>query len=97
MSSHIALDDVSKVYALRGGAVEAVKDVNLKIGSGEFVSLIGASGCGKSTLLTMVAGLVPVTRGHIYIDGAAVVRPQTNIGFVFQDPVLLDWRWPWGT
>jgi NitT/TauT family transport system ATP-binding protein len=97
MSSHIALDDVSKVYALRGGAVEAVKDVNLKIGSGEFVSLAGASGCGKSTLLTMVAGLVPVTRGHIYIDGTAVVRPQTNIGFVFQDPVLLDWRWPWGT
>jgi NitT/TauT family transport system ATP-binding protein len=64
----------------------------LQVADGEFVSLLGPSGCGKSTVLTMVAGLVPVSGGEIRIDGVPVARPQTNIGFVFQDPVLLDWR-----
>ncbi len=92
MSGQIAIDDVSKVYAVRGGTVEAVRRLTLTINAGEFVSLVGASGCGKSTLLTMVAGLVPASRGQIRIDNLAVTRPQTDIGFVFQDPVLLDWR-----
>jgi NitT/TauT family transport system ATP-binding protein len=92
VSGQIAIDDVSKVYAVRGGTVEAVRRLTLTINAGEFVSLVGASGCGKSTLLTMVAGLVPASRGQIRIDNLAVTRPQTNIGFVFQDPVLLDWR-----
>jgi NitT/TauT family transport system ATP-binding protein len=92
VSGQIAIDDVSKVYAVRGDTVEAVRSLTLTINAGEFVSLVGASGCGKSTLLTMVAGLVPASRGQIRIDNLAVTRPQTNIGFVFQDPVLLDWR-----
>jgi len=92
VSGQIAIDDVSKVYAVRGGTVEAVRRLTLTINAGEFVSLVGASGCGKSTLLTMVAGLVPASRGQIRIDNLAVTRPQTDIGFVFQDPVLLDWR-----
>jgi NitT/TauT family transport system ATP-binding protein len=92
VSGQIAIDDVSKVYAVRGDTVEAVRSLTLTINAGEFVSLVGPSGCGKSTLLTMVAGLVPASRGQIRIDNLAVTRPQTNIGFVFQDPVLLDWR-----
>jgi len=92
VSGQIAIDDVGKVYAVRGGTVEAVRSLTLTIDAGEFVSLVGASGCGKSTLLTMVAGLVPASRGQIRIDNLAVTRPQTDIGFVFQDPVLLDWR-----
>ena len=92
MSGVIAIDSVSKVFATRGDNVEAVKDLTLTISSGEFLSFVGASGCGKSTLLTMVAGLVPVTRGAIRIDNRVVTQPQTNIGFVFQEPVLLDWR-----
>ena len=91
MSGTIEIDGVSKVFAARGDAVEAVRDLTLTISSGEFVSFVGASGCGKSTLLTMVAGLVPVTQGTIRIDNLPVLRPQTNIGFVFQEPVLLDW------
>jgi NitT/TauT family transport system ATP-binding protein len=92
VSGQIAIDDVSKVYAVRGDTVEAVRSLTLTINAGEFVSLVGPSGCGKSTLLTMVAGLVPASRGQIRIDNLAVTRPQTNIGFVFQDPVLLEWR-----
>ena len=92
MSGTIEISDLSKVYAVRGDTVEAIRGLSLTINSGEFVSFVGASGCGKSTLLTMVAGLVPVSRGEIRIDNLSVTRPQTNIGFVFQDPVLLDRR-----
>jgi NitT/TauT family transport system ATP-binding protein len=92
VSGAIAIDNISKVYAVPGDTVEAVRNLTLHVKAGEFVSLVGASGCGKSTLLTMVAGLVPASRGQIRIDGIVVTRPQTNIGFVFQDPVLLDWR-----
>lgn len=92
MSGAIAINDVSKAYSVRGDTVEAIRGLSLQVEAGEFVSLVGASGCGKSTLLTMVAGLIPVSRGRICIDGQSVTRPQTNIGFVFQDPVLLDWR-----
>jgi NitT/TauT family transport system ATP-binding protein len=88
----ISIDEVGKTYTVRGDTVEAVRDLTLQVEANEFVSLVGASGCGKSTLLTMVAGLVPVSKGRILIDGTVVSRPQTNIGFVFQDPVLLDWR-----
>jgi len=92
VSGTIEISDLSKVYAVRGDTVEAIRGLSLTINSGEFVSFVGASGCGKSTLLTMVAGLVPVSRGEIRIDDLSVTRPQTKIGFVFQDPVLLDWR-----
>jgi NitT/TauT family transport system ATP-binding protein len=92
VSGTIELDNVGKVFGVRGGTVEAVRDLTLTICSGEFVSFVGASGCGKSTLLAMVAGLVPVSRGAIRVDSVIVKRPQTNIGFVFQEPVLLDWR-----
>jgi NitT/TauT family transport system ATP-binding protein len=92
VSGEITIANVGKTYPVTEGTVEAVKDVSLSITGGEFVSFVGASGCGKSTLLTMVAGLIPTTRGRICIDTAEVKGPQTNIGFVFQDPVLLDWR-----
>jgi NitT/TauT family transport system ATP-binding protein len=92
VSGAIEIDSVSKVYAARDHTVEAVRNLTLTISSGEFVSFVGASGCGKSTLLTMVAGLMPVSQGAIRIDNLLVTRPQTNIGFVFQEPVLLDWR-----
>jgi NitT/TauT family transport system ATP-binding protein len=88
----ITLEQVGKTYQVGDAAVEAVHEVSLRVAGGQFVSLLGASGCGKSTILTMVAGLIPTSRGRIAIDGNVVDRPQTGIGFVFQDPVLLDWR-----
>ena len=88
----IRIAGVSKRYLARRDVIEAVRDVSLEVRSGEFVALLGASGCGKSTILAMVAGLIPVTGGEIRIENVAVTRPQTNIGFVFQDPVLLEWR-----
>ena len=92
MRSHIRLDGVSKVYETKGGLVEACADVNLEIGQSEFVAIVGPSGCGKTTILKMVAGLIPYSSGTITMGGRVVDRPQTDVGIVFQEAVLLDWR-----
>jgi NitT/TauT family transport system ATP-binding protein len=89
----IRLDQVEKTYRTRrGDLVRAVEDITFEVGENEFVTLVGASGCGKSTLLKLVAGLTPATRGTIHIRGAAVREPFPDVGFVFQQPVLLPWR-----
>jgi NitT/TauT family transport system ATP-binding protein len=89
----IRLDHVEKTYRTRrGDLVRAVEDITLEVGENEFVTLVGASGCGKSTLLKLVAGLTPATRGTIHIRGATVREPFPDVGFVFQQPVLLPWR-----
>ncbi len=89
----IRLDHVGKTYRTRrGDLVRAVEDITLEVGDNEFVTLVGASGCGKSTLLKLVAGLTPATAGSIHIGGQAVREPFPDVGFVFQQPVLLPWR-----
>jgi NitT/TauT family transport system ATP-binding protein len=87
---HIA--GVSKTYASTDGPVDALDAVSLDVGEGEFVAILGPSGCGKSTLLLVVAGLLPASGGVVRLAGRAVTGPQTEIGIVFQNPVLLDWR-----
>ena len=89
----IRLDGVEKTYLTRRGAlVQAVADITLEVGENELVTLVGPSGCGKSTLLKLVAGLVPVTRGTIHIRNELVHEPFPDVGFVFQQAVLLPWR-----
>jgi NitT/TauT family transport system ATP-binding protein len=89
----IRLDHVEKTYRTRrGDLVPALDDISLDVGENEFVTLVGPSGCGKSTLLKLVSGLVPVTRGTIHIRSQAVSEPFPDVGFVFQQPVLLPWR-----
>jgi len=89
----IRLDHVEKTYRTRrGDLVPALDDITLEVGENEFVTLVGPSGCGKSTLLKLVAGLVPLTRGRIDIRDQAVHEPFPDVGFVFQQPVLLPWR-----
>ena len=89
----IRLDGVEKTYRTRrGDLVRAVEDVTLHVEENEFVTLVGPSGCGKSTLLRLVAGLTPATRGAIRVRDTAVSEPFTDVGFVFQQPVLLPWR-----
>src|SRR5687768_18021647 len=88
----VRIDKVTKVYETRSGPIHALDPLSLEIERGEFVSIVGPSGCGKSTLLLICAGLVPRTSGTITIDGVVVQKPYTNLGIVFQDAVLLDWR-----
>jgi NitT/TauT family transport system ATP-binding protein len=89
---YIRLKGVGKAYESRDGVVEACAEVTLDIRRSEFVAIVGPSGCGKTTLLKMVAGLVPYTAGEITVGGARVERPQTDVGIVFQESILLDWR-----
>jgi NitT/TauT family transport system ATP-binding protein len=72
--------------------VHAVDGVSFEIREQEFVSLLGPSGCGKSSLLMMISGLMPASAGAIHIRGTRVAKPYVELGIVFQQDVLLDWR-----
>jgi NitT/TauT family transport system ATP-binding protein len=89
----IRVSRVSQTYpASTSGPVHALDDVTLDVADGEFVSILGPSGCGKSTLMLMIAGLLGPSAGEIRVAGRPVTSPQTDVGIVFQNPVLLDWR-----
>lgn len=74
--------------------VEAVRDVDLRVGSGEFISIIGPSGCGKSTLLRLVGDLTGPTTGTVTVNGKSPERARLDrdYGIVFQTATLLEWR-----
>lgn len=91
-STYIQLHQVNKTYQSKDGLVSAVNDVSFDINEAEFIAIVGPSGCGKTTILKMIAGLVPHSSGTITINGTAVNGPHTDLGIVFQDAVLLDWR-----
>jgi len=91
MSSYIELSRLTKIYDTPKGPAIIVKDFDLKIAKGEFVSLIGHSGCGKSTVLSMVAGLNSITSGGVIIGGKETTGPGPDRGVVFQSPSLLAW------
>jgi len=86
----VLLHNVNKSF--EAGTVPVLKDIDIAIGRGEFVSIIGPSGCGKSTLLKLVAGLIPYSGGEITVDGMKPSEARKFVSFVFQDPTLLPWR-----
>lgn len=83
---------LSKVYATDDGPVRALDRVSLEQKKGEFVSIVGPSGCGKSTLLMIAAGLVSSSGGRVLVEGKPVAAARNDVGIVFQNHVLLDWR-----
>ena len=90
----IAIEGVSLTFDTGDGAVQALADVSLHVGRGEFVSFIGPSGCGKTTLLRAVADLEAPTSGSIRVNGlsAREARESRAYGYVFQAPALYPWR-----
>lgn len=94
--AEIKIENLSMVFPGKKGEdeVTALKDVNLEIKKGEFISLLGPSGCGKTTLLRSIADLLQPTSGKITIMGQSPreIRLQKKFGIVFQNPVLYDWR-----
>jgi NitT/TauT family transport system ATP-binding protein len=81
-----------KTYKTRGGRITALENVDLEIGTNEFVTLVGPSGCGKTTLLKLVNALIKPSRGQLIYDGRPLTKPPKDVGMVFQQPVLLPWR-----
>ena len=93
MSDLIVVESVSKRYVTSSGPIEALHDVSLSVGAGEFCTLIGPSGCGKSTLLGMLGGLVTADTGRLLVDGRPVNGPDPRrVATVFQDAGLFPWR-----
>ena len=89
--SVVTAENLSLTYP---GDVQALKDVNLAIEAGEFVSFIGPSGCGKTTFLRVVADLETPTGGQVTVTGLTPeqARQKRAYGYVFQQPGLLPWR-----
>lgn len=88
----IQLEHVSKNYHTKKEEIIAVKDINITVKKGEFISLVGPSGCGKSTILSMIAGLFSPSEGSITINNEKVVGPSQKIGYMLQQDYLLNWR-----
>jgi NitT/TauT family transport system ATP-binding protein len=88
----ITISGAGQTYRGKRGQVEALRDINITVGRGEFLTLIGRSGCGKSTLLNMIGGLLKPTTGQITVDGEPVTGPRRDVAMVFQRPALLPWR-----
>jgi NitT/TauT family transport system ATP-binding protein len=89
---YVSVAGVAKSFHRGQAVTHALAAVDLALHEGEFVAVVGPSGCGKSTLLRLIAGLLAPSAGVVELDGRKVAAPQTNLGVVFQSPVLLDWR-----
>jgi NitT/TauT family transport system ATP-binding protein len=95
LASVVSIQNVSKLYTgSSAGNTQALSRVSLEIQPGDFVSLLGPSGCGKSTLLRLIADLIEPSEGQITIKGKSPrqARLDRDYGFVFQAPVLYEWR-----
>ena len=89
----ISIRHVAKIFGEDGDKpFHALKEVDIEVNAGEFISIVGPSGCGKSTLMLMVAGLLKRSQGEILVGGKAVTKPITDVGIAFQDHLLLDFR-----
>ena len=87
----IDVGHVEMVFVTRKGRFHALRDINLKVRTGEFVTLIGHSGCGKSTLLNLIAGLLKCSDGTMICAGREIAGPSPERAVVFQNHSLLPW------
>jgi NitT/TauT family transport system ATP-binding protein len=84
----VEIKNIAKVY---DGGVEALRSVSLAFPAGKLSTLLGPSGCGKTTLLKIIAGLIPRSRGEVWVKGRKVEGPGPERAFVFQDFALMPW------
>jgi nitrate/nitrite transport system ATP-binding protein len=91
MKPMLSIQGAGMTFATRRGPFVALRDIDLDVQRGEFVSLIGHSGCGKSTLLNLVAGLTTPTEGVLLLDDRELKGPGPDRGVVFQNHSLLPW------
>src|SRR5215218_1034490 len=90
-SKFIDIQNAEMSFMTRNGVFQALKEINLTVARGEFVTLIGHSGCGKSTLLNLIAGLLTATGGTLLCGNREIAGPSPERGVVFQNHSLLPW------
>ena len=95
MNKMVQIENAGMVFDVKKGPAKgkfvALRDINLTVEKGEFVTLIGHSGCGKSTLLNLIAGLTKPTSGMLLCDGREIAGPGPERAVVFQNHSLLPW------
>ncbi len=91
-SPAIRVRSVRRSFERRAGRLAVLDGVDLDVGAGEVVAIVGPNGCGKSTLLRIMGGLLAPDEGWAEVGGRPVVGPDPDVGFVFQEPRLLPWR-----
>jgi nitrate/nitrite transport system ATP-binding protein len=91
MNHFIDVQNAEMVFTTRKGRFHALREINLTVAKGEFVTLIGHSGCGKSTLLNLIAGLTLPSSGVLLCDNREIAAPSPERGVVFQNHSLLPW------
>ncbi len=91
ITAKLAVKNVCKTFDSAQGRVEALRDISLNVGEGEFVCLVGPSGCGKSTLLNLVAGLDMPDSGEILVEDSPVKGPGRDRMVMFQEHALFPW------
>lgn len=88
----IEINNIQKQFLNKDQSpVDVLKDINLTVEKGEFISILGPSGCGKSTLLNIVAGLTKATSGDILVNNKKIEKPGKDRGMVFQQAALFPW------
>jgi nitrate/nitrite transport system ATP-binding protein len=90
-SKYIQIENVEQTFKTSKGLFPALRDIQLNVGKGEFVALIGHSGCGKSTLLNLIAGLTMPTNGVLLCANREIAGPGPERAVVFQNHSLLPW------
>lgn len=88
---YVQLENVNMSFKTKNGNFSALKDINLNIREGEFISIIGHSGCGKSTVLNLIAGLLTPSSGHLFCAGREIAKPGPERAVIFQNHSLLPW------
>ena len=91
MNNFIEVQKAEMVFETKKGRFHALRDINLTVAKGEFVTLIGHSGCGKSTLMNLIAGLTLPTSGTLLCDNREIAAPGPERAVVFQNHSLLPW------
>ncbi|WP_125152925.1 ABC transporter ATP-binding protein [Clostridium rectalis] len=91
----VTVSNICMNYHSIKSSTKALENICFSVKDGEFLSIVGPSGCGKSTILNIIAGLLPPSYGHVYIDGELINNVSTKIGYMFQKDQLFDWLTVW--
>jgi nitrate/nitrite transport system ATP-binding protein len=89
--AYLELKNVSKRFGANGARSEVLRDINLSVGKGEFVAIVGFSGAGKTTFISLIAGLLRPDTGTLTLNDLEIAGPGPDRGIVFQNYSLLPW------
>src|SRR5688572_8457235 len=89
--SYLKIENLEISFKTAKGKFIAVQDINLNVGKGEIISIIGHSGCGKSTIVNAIAGMLAPSQGQVILEGKRIMGPGPDRGMVFQNYSLLPW------